>query len=94
MMNPSEFYSNGRDAGYYGDDIHGHTYAPGTYAYSEWYAGYADGADAWCAEQEARDEAEWSDDDGLTDVEADAMTLASAGWGTEEDYGYYGDSDY
>lgn len=34
---------------------------------------------------------EWSDDDGLTDVEADAMTLASAGWGTDEDYGYFGD---
>ena len=23
------------------------------------------------------------------DVEADADTLASAGWGTDEDYGYY-----
>lgn len=33
------------------------------------------------------------DDDGLTDVEADAMTLAGAGWGTEEDYGYYGSSE-
>lgn len=28
-----------------------------------------------------------SDDDGLTDVEADAMALAGAGWGTDEDYG-------
>ena len=26
-------------------------------------------------------------DDNLTDVEADADTLASAGWGTDEDYG-------
>jgi len=26
----------------------------------------------------------------LSDVEADADTLASAGWGTDEDYGYYG----
>lgn len=26
----------------------------------------------------------------MTDVEADADTLASAGWGTDEDYGYYG----
>lgn len=25
------------------------------------------------------------------DVEADADALASAGWGTDEDYGYYGD---
>jgi hypothetical protein len=30
-------------------------------------------------------------EDNLTDVEADAMTLASAGWGTDEDYGYYGE---
>jgi len=29
---------------------------------------------------------DWDDDDGLTDAEADAMTLAGAGWGTDEDY--------
>ncbi len=29
--------------------------------------------------------------DGMTDVEADADTLRSAGMGTDEDYGYYGD---
>lgn len=33
-------------------------------------------------------------EDNLTDVEADAMTLASGGWGTDEDYGYYGQEDY
>ena len=27
----------------------------------------------------------------MTDAQADADTLASAGWGTDEDYGYYGD---
>ena len=27
------------------------------------------------------------------DVEADADTLASAGWGTDEDYGYYGENE-
>ena len=32
-------------------------------------------------------------EDNMTDVEADADTLASAGWGTDEDYGYYGE-DY
>ena len=31
-------------------------------------------------------DSKWMDDD-LTDVEADADTLASAGWGTDEDYG-------
>lgn len=30
-------------------------------------------------------------EDHLSDVEADAMTLASAGYGTDEDYGYFGD---
>lgn len=35
----------------------------------------------------------WDDDDGLTDVEADAMTLASAGMGTDEDYGHFGGDD-
>ena len=29
----------------------------------------------------------------MTDVEADADTLASAGWGTDEDYGYSGNLD-
>ena len=28
------------------------------------------------------------------DVEADADALASAGYGTDEDYGYYGDESY
>lgn len=29
----------------------------------------------------------------LTDAEADADALANAGYGTDEDYGYYGDSE-
>ncbi len=33
-------------------------------------------------------------DDGMTDVEADADTLKSAGMGTDEDYGYYGEEEY
>ena len=33
------------------------------------------------------------DDDGMTDAEADADTLASAGMGTDEDYGYFGDEN-
>lgn len=33
-------------------------------------------------------------DDCMSDVEADADTLRSAGWGTDEDYGYYGDDGY
>jgi hypothetical protein len=46
-----------------------------------------------------RDDLVWSstscEDDGpecgMSDVEADADTLASAGYGTDEDYGYFGD---
>lgn len=34
------------------------------------------------------------EDDGMSDVEADADTLRSAGWGTDEDYGYFGEDDY
>jgi hypothetical protein len=30
----------------------------------------------------------------MTDGEADADALASAGWGTDEDYGFYGDDCY
>lgn len=35
----------------------------------------------------------YREDQFRDDVEADADTLASAGWGTEEDYGYYGDDE-
>ena len=38
------------------------------------------------------DEPDWPDDepdDPFSDVEADADTLASAGMGTDEDYGYF-----
>jgi hypothetical protein len=38
--------------------------------------------------------AEYEEWDGLTDVEADAMTLAGAGWGTDEDYGYFGGDEW
>lgn len=34
------------------------------------------------------------EDNFRDDVDADANTLASAGYGTDEDYGYYGESDY
>ena len=29
----------------------------------------------------------------MSDAEADADALASIGWGTDEDYGYYGGED-
>jgi hypothetical protein len=40
-------------------------------------------------DQEEDEDEPW---DGFRDdVEADADALASAGWGTDEDYGYYGE---
>lgn len=39
---------------------------------------------------------EYYDDEpmDMTDVEADADTLRSAGWGTDEDYGFFGGGDF
>jgi hypothetical protein len=37
------------------------------------------------------DEMEMGPEDNLSDVEADAMTLRDAGYGTDEDYGYASD---
>ena len=34
-------------------------------------------------------DSQWMTEDNMTDSEADADTLASAGWGTDEDYGGY-----
>lgn len=36
---------------------------------------------------------EWEDDRTTFDMSDDAEALASAGWGTDEDYGYYGGED-
>lgn len=30
----------------------------------------------------------------FSDIEADSMTLADAGWGTDEDYGCFGDCEF
>jgi hypothetical protein len=49
--------------------------------------------DVAAAEQDAELEAledYYGPEDNLTDAEADADTLASAGYGTDEDYGCYG----
>lgn len=53
----------------------------------EWYGEHFEPTDQDWADHE---EAMWNDEDGLTDAEADAMTLASAGYGTDEDYGFFG----
>lgn len=33
-------------------------------------------------------------DDGMSPIEADADTLRMAGWGTDEDYGFFGNDDF
>jgi len=56
-----------------------------------------DGLNDWCdcAAGMARADSELqSEGYQMTDVEADADTLASAGYGTDEDYGFYGDTGY
>ena len=45
---------------------------------------------AYDAESDASD-CDMEPDAFMSDGEADADALASAGWGTDEDYGYYGD---
>ena len=40
-------------------------------------------------ELRVHEEYDYDDSDGWSDVEADADTLASAGWGTDEDYGSF-----
>ncbi len=43
-----------------------------------------------CVECDARHDERDEPGDGFTDAEADADTLASAGYGTDEDYGSFG----
>ena len=52
--------------------------------------GLVDEFEDYLAEVIQEDDA-YNDDDGLTDVEADALTLRDVGWGTDEDYGMYDD---
>lgn len=52
----------------------------------DWAVLYADGGDDDGGDPETGD--------CMTDAEADADVLASAGWGTDEDYGCFGCEDY
>ena len=49
-------------------------------------------AELWLQEDEVEMRDYWNDI--ADDVEADADALVSAGWGTDEDYGYYGGDEY
>lgn len=53
---------------------------------------YDDNEPYW-DDDEAEDLSDEPHDGFLTDAEADADVLASAGMGTDEDYGYYGEHD-
>ena len=48
-----------------------------------------DGATGW--EWGQLEDGDYEPDPFLTDAEADADVLASAGYGTDEDYGYFGE---
>ena len=45
----------------------------------------------WSFDESGETESDEPWDGFNSDAEADADALASAGWGTDEDYGYYGD---
>ena len=49
-------------------------------------------AELWLQEDEVEVRDYWND--VASDAEADADVLASAGWGTDEDYGDYGGDSY
>jgi len=46
-----------------------------------------------CMERGREEDGDYEPSDNMTDVEADADTLASAGMGTDEDYGFFGGTD-
>jgi hypothetical protein len=90
-MTTTNAYDQGYIDGYDGNDM---AHQDGATA-AAYHAGYQDGAEQYVIDSEDEDYPdEYNDDDGLTDAEADAMTLAGAGWGTDEDYGYYGENDF
>ena len=59
---------------------------------SERQVGLLTEAELWLQEDEVEVRDYWNDI--ADDVEVDADTLRSAGWGTDEDYGYYGGDEY
>ena len=96
-MNNEEAYNHGYNATLTLDELHGILTPCGLRdeepsQFSAWRSGRQD------AEYDEQDD--FSDsinedairEDSMTDAEADADTLASAGWGTDEDYG--GDSEW
>lgn len=52
------------------------------------------GDERWVYEFENPNRDEYEYEDTMTDVEADADVLRSAGYGTDEDYGFFGYEDY
>ena len=52
---------------------------------AEYFEDEADYYESW------QDECEDGEPEGSFDLSDDAEALASAGWGTDEDYGYYGE---
>jgi len=39
------------------------------------------------------DEIEYDEDRGMDAIQIDAQVLAMVGWGTDEDYGYFGEGE-
>jgi hypothetical protein len=62
--------------------------------YSDYHYDYHDDFYEGCDDIEKNEDEEWADDyDDSMDGDHESG-LASAGWGTDEDYGYYGEDTY
>jgi hypothetical protein len=80
-----------------GEAVGWQTDSPSTVVFQSYWQVDADGEDLLCVEcGNAYDEDEDDDDEShySSDLSDDAWALASAGHGSDEDYGYFGGDDY
>ena len=93
-MNNEEAYNHGYNGTLTLDELMAQFEAPACHAYDEppQFSAWRSGAEDAAHDAESNTaECDMEPDDFMTDGEADADALASAGYGTDEDYGFYGD---
>lgn len=62
--------------------------------FTPFFSGAVDSEDYWEGDDTEEDFGDDYEDGYLSDAEADADALASCGWGTDEDYGYFGGDEW
>ena len=93
-MTNEEAYNHGYNATLTLDELMAQFEAtPHQYDEPPQFSAWRSGAEDASHDQE-RVECDLEPDDFMSDSEADADALASAGYGTDEDYGFYGDDCY